>query len=248
MAWKVGQTATAKDGRRVQWDGQNWVNAPPVAPTGSAAGSGKFSPQAQNFLGELSKNAASAREVGRLYDRIEGAMGRLQPGPYRGRMFLGPAIPEEGGGWLDIPSAAVIGGIAKVTGALKPSEVTDYQTMRAIQNAAVLERQLPQKGAQTESDAARMMLADVSPNKDTKANQEIIRAGRQKIEREQAKAAFYGRWANRYGYQKTNPQGETADEVWARSQDYIVDRIIHGAPARSRQQGSIKILSRTKVK
>lgn len=245
-----GQKVQLKDGTiAIVKNGQ--LVAVPGGAQAAGGGGKKFSPQAQNFLNDLSKNASSAREVGRLYDRAESAIKTVKPGPYRNRLLLSPAIPEEGG-ILDAIGGAVVGGPARLIGAVTPEETSAYQTMRAIQNAAVLERQLPQKGPQTESDAARMMLADISPGKDVDANREVMEAGRRKIEREQARAIFYTQFANKYGLHGVTPDGFTADQLWAKDSDYIVQRTVKGAPAGSwknkNKQGGIKILSRTKVK
>lgn len=242
-----GQRVRLKDGTEaIVQNGQ--LVAAPVKP--GAGGGKKQSVQAQNFLNDLSKNAAAAREVGQLYKNVEGSMNTVDPGPYRNTMLLSPAIPEETGGWLDKLGAGTIGTIARLTGAVTPEETSAYQTMRAAQNAAVLERQLPQKGPQTESDAARMMLADISPNKDLAANQRVIEAGRQKIRREQAKAIFYTKFANNWGLNGVSPDGFTADQLWAKSADYITNKLLgpEKSSAGSKGKPQIKILSRTKVK
>lgn len=241
---KDGTVAVVKNGQLV---------AVPGGARASGGGARKMSPQAQIFLNKLSSDAQSAAEVGRLYDRVEGTIKRLKPGPYRNSLLLSPAIPEDEGGVLDKIGAVAVGIPARLSGAVTPQETSDYQTMRAVQNAAVLERQLPQKGAQTESDAARMMLADVSPGKDTEANMEVIRAGRRKIERDQAKAIFFTKWAQKYGHGGLDPQGHSADELWARAADYIVARTIHGVgpggkPPPARRPGTgIRVISRTGV-
>lgn len=211
-----------------------------------AAGAGTVDKQAQMFLNKLSTEAQSAAEVGRLYDRAEGALKKVKPGPYRNRLLLSPAIPEDNGGILDAISGATLGGVARAIGAVTPEEVSAYQTVRGIQSGGVLEKQLAQKGPQTESDAARLMLTEISPGKDAAANDEIIRAGRQKIKRDQAKATFYTKWANKYGLNGTNPEGETADQIWARSSDYIVKKLDQQA-GHGKVPSQIRVISRTKV-
>jgi hypothetical protein len=253
--YRIGQTATDhKTGEKIRWDGQNWVSVPGTG-RGGAGGpkpgqtaSGALSPQAQNFLNDLSKNAASAREIGKLYDSTEQSLTRLQPGPWRNRLLLQPGIPEEGG-VMDAVSGAVIGGPLRLTGAISPQNVDDYQNVRRVQNAAVLERQIPQKGAQTESDAARMMLADVSPGKTLEANKQVIAQARKKIEREQAKSIFYAKFTNLYGLYGLSPHGHTADELWAKQGDAITNQLFHGIPIPGGhgqpRKGTIRVISRT---
>lgn len=234
-----GQKVRMKDGTMAIVQGGQLV----ALPGGGGAKGGKMSPQAQAFLNDLSTKAASAREVGKLYDNVEGSMKVVRPGPYRNRLLLSPAIPEDNGGVLDQLGGALIGGVTRLTGAVKPEEVSAYQTMRAVQNAAVLERQLPQKGPQTESDAARMMLADISPGKDVAANKRVIDTGRKKLAREQARAVFYSKWATKYGHNQPNPEGMTADEVWAKAADHITNRVF---PPKG--GSTIRVVSRRKIK
>jgi hypothetical protein len=241
MAYRVGQTATnPKTGQKVQWDGSNWVSI-----QGPTAGAGRgMSPTAQKFLNELSTEAAAANETSRFYDRAKNAVSTLKPGPYRGT-FLDMAIPTENGGFFDKLGAVLIGGPARVTGAITPKEVDAYQTLRGLQSEQVLGKQLLQKGPQTESDAARLQLTEISPQKSTATNEQVIAQGQRKAKRVQAKSIFYSRWANKYGGpNQANPEGMTADEVWNKSADYITDRLF--PPTGSGP--TIRVLSRTKAK
>jgi len=231
---------------RIQTNGEwaPYTGVDPAKP--KKAGMSKEDRQRLNTMGE---DAAAAKEVGSLYDRAEKALADIRPGPYRNSLLLSPAIPEEEGGWADRASAATFGGVARGIGAVTPKETSAYQTARAIQNAAVLERQLLQKGVQTNTDAQRMMLADISPNKDMKANMEIINAGRDQIRRRQAKAAFYTKFANNWGLNGVSPDGFTADELWAKSSDYITKKLMGDGkkppPTPAPKGPKITVISRT---
>lgn len=213
-------------------------------------GGAKMSPQAQKFLNDLSTAAQGARETGKIYDEAGKAVSTLQPGPNRGR-FLEIATPEEGGGILDTLGAIVVGAPARAIGAITPEETNAYQTLRALQSSNVLTRQIEQKGPQTESDAARLMLTELSPSKSEAVNKEIVERGRHKTRREQAKAIFYTRFANKWGLNGTSPHGHTADELWAKQGDAITRQLFEGKPILKQQPtgtSRIRVISRTKAK
>ncbi len=206
-------------------------------------GGGKQSVQAQNFLNTLSQQAADAAETGVIYKRSQQDINKLNPGPNRGR-FLEMATPEEGGGMLDTLGAALIGGPARLIGAITPQETDAYQRLRALQSEQVLGKQLLQKGPQTESDAARLQLTEISPSKSKAVNQSVIDSGLAKTQRVQAKSIFYTKFANRWGLNGVAPNGMTADQLWNHTRDKITSDL-----AASRRGGSgIKVISRTKVK
>lgn len=244
MPYAIGTTATnPKTGQKVQWDGEHW--AAPAGQTLNTGGKGgKFSPQAQNFLNELSRQAAEAGETRRVYERAKQDVKTLDPGPYRGR-FLDMAIPTEGGGIMDNIGAAVIGVPAKITGAITPEEVGSYQHMQGLKSQQVLQAQLAQKGPQTESDAARMALTELSPNKTATVNEDVINKGISKANRVRAKAVFYTQFANKWGLNGTTPHGYTADQLWASDGDRITQSMFGNEEV---DKPSIKILSRTKVR
>lgn len=226
--------------------GNEWVDYT-GPPPGMSRGS-KQSPQAQAFLNTLSQQAADAGETRRVYDRAREDVHSLKPGPYRGALMQA-ATPEDNGGILDRLGAVVIGAPLRAIGAITPKETEAYQRLRGLQSQQVLQAQLAQKGPQTESDAARLMLTEISPSKLSSVNEDIINKGVAKTERARAKAAFYTKWANKYGLNATNPQGQSADEIWSNAADYITNRIIHGAPRHSESGNStIRVLSRTKVR
>ena len=213
--YREGQTATnPKTGQTVVYKGGQWVAQ-------MGAGSGvvgspaprKMSPQEQKTLNELNAQAAEAREIQTQYNSAEGAIKRLKPGPFRAR-FLESALPDENGGVLDTLGAAIIGGPAKLLGAINPSEVSDFQRLRGLQSQRVLSEQIQQKGPQTESDAARMQMTELSPYKDESTNMAVINSGRQKTARIQQRADFYTKFANRYGLNGTDKWGQSVEQAF----------------------------------
>lgn len=244
MPYEVGQTATnPKTGQKVKWDGSNWVGIPG---TGGGKGAGAaLSPGDRQFLNTLSQQAADAGETRRVYERARSDVHTLQTGPYRGR-FMQMATPEDNGGILDTIGSVVLGAPARLLGAIRGKETDAYQRLRGLQSQQVLQGQLAQKGPQTESDAARLMLTEISPSKTVPTNEDIISKGVSKADRARAKSVFYTWFANKYGLHGLSPHGYTADQLWANNPDGITQQAFGRT-----QQGSappIKVLSRTKVK
>jgi hypothetical protein len=243
MPYRVGQTATnPKTGQKVQWDGANWVG---VAGSLKPSGGGKMSPQTQNFLNTLSTQAADAAETRRVYERARQDVSALQPGPYQGA-FMQAATPEDNGGIFDRLGAIVIGAPARLTGAITPKETEAYQRMRGLQSQQVLQAQLAQKGPQTESDAARMMLTELSPGKTAAVNEDIISKGIAKTDRARAKAIFYSQFANKWGLNGVTPHGYTADQLWASDGNRITQSLFGPKPKASAPD--IRIISRQRVR
>lgn len=225
MAYRIGQTATnPKTGQKVQWDGQNWV-APPGQTLNAAATGGSRSQQADmKFLNDLSTQAQSAAETRRLYKQARPHIEALNPGPGRGR-FLESMIPEEGGGLLDT-IGGVIGMVPRIAGAITPKEVNHFQELRSIQSSQVLERQIQQKGTQTEGDAARMLRTEISPSKTLEANIDVLNRGEALARRNIAHAVFFQRWAKEHGLHGTDEKGNTADQIWANHAQDITDQLV----------------------
>jgi hypothetical protein len=109
----------------------------------------------------------------------------------------------------------------------------------------VLGEQILQKGPQTESDAARMQLTEISPSKSTNVNREIIEAGKHKANRVRAKAAFYTKFANHYGLNGVNPKGMTADQLWVAMGDAFTKQLFPQDYG-SGQSAPIRVISRRK--
>jgi hypothetical protein len=258
MATGQGTIISDGKGNYKKLVGNDWVdytpNDPNMGGAKKSAGGGKFSPQAQAFLNTMSQQAADAGETGRMYDQAGQYIKTLKPGPNRGR-FLEIATPEENGGFMDTLGAAIVGGPARLIGAVTPEETRALQGLKRLQSEQVLGKQLLQKGPQTESDAARLQLTELSPMKDATLNQQVIEQGKKKTDRTRAKSIFYTAWANKYGLNGVAPNGLTADQVWAQSADHIANRVLgraktvveSRAQARSKTGAKIKILSREKV-
>lgn len=212
---RVGEEAVHADGRVARWDGQAWRVISGPTPRVGRQGAGRLSPQEGAFLNILRDQARSGEAIERTYRRTEGANQRLRPGPWRGT-FLNAAIPNEGGGILDTIGSVVVGGPARLTGAITDQNVRDYQEMERARAEGTLARQLEQRGVQTESDAARMALAELSARRTTEGNQAVIDQGIVRAQRDQAKAAYYQQWAARFGgiNGTRNSRGQTVEDAW----------------------------------
>lgn len=208
----------AQEGQKVRLkDGTMAVvkNGQLVAAT-SAPGSPvprKLSVQEQNFLNGKVSAAEEGMAVKRDYDEADAARKRLGTGPFWGSV-LGAALPDEDGGILDKLGTWVIGAPLRATGALSDKDTTDYQTLKRVQARRVLAEQKQQKGVQTEGDAARIKAGDMSPLLTSEANAAAIKRGRAESQILIDRADFLIKWANKYGVNGTNENGQSAMEVF----------------------------------
>lgn len=236
---RVGATARHPNGSVVTWNGTTWVQT--VDPRTPGGLSGRTVPREDApAIAGLRKSAEAGAAAERTYGRVAEANRRLQPGPWRGR-FLDAAIPSEEGGILDTLGGFLIGGPARMVGAITPREVDDYQTVQRARNQGVLAEQQSQAGVQTEGDAARMAMAGLNATNTTTSNETAITQGTQDAIRAQARTAFYTAWASKYGgLNATNPQGFNVDAVWNGAQPRIIAHFIeqrggaHPAPPAGR--------------
>jgi hypothetical protein len=105
---------------------------------------------------------------------------------------------------------------AKVLAALGVKEAenfaTDAQTFVANANAAVLNKQLEQKGPQTEADAQRITSTGAQLGNTKEANRFLIKVARAQLKRDIAQRNFYRKWRDE---RKTF---EGAESAWIRDE------------------------------
>ena len=101
---------------------------------------------------------------------------------------------------------------AKVLAALGVPEAerlaTDGQTFLANANAAVLQRQLEQKGPQTESDAQRITATGAQFGNTKEANRFLINVAKAQLKRDIDQRNFYDKWW------KANSTYDGAEDAW----------------------------------
>ena len=101
---------------------------------------------------------------------------------------------------------------AKVLGALGVPEAerlaTDGQTFLANANAAVLQRQLEQKGPQTEADAQRITTTGAQLGNTKEANRFLISVAKAQLKRDIDQRNFYDKWW------KANSTYDGAEDAW----------------------------------
>ena len=101
---------------------------------------------------------------------------------------------------------------AKVLGALgvKDAEkyATDAQSFLANANAAVLQRQLEQKGPQTEADAQRISATGAQLGNTKDANRFVLSVAKAQLQRDIDQRKFYADW------RATHKTFEGADDAW----------------------------------
>lgn len=228
--------------------GNQWVPyTGPDPALSKGPGGSRASQQDVKLLNEYGSAAADAAEVERIYKRAATDIKKFHTGPYRGTI-MGMATPEDNGGFMDKLGAVVIGAPARLTGAITSEDTNRYQKLRSLQQYRVLGEQTRQKGVQTEGDAARIMLAEISPTKTEEANMDIIRNGIARMQRVKAKAAFYTKWANKYGLHGQNAAGQTADQVWGTKSDILTKEMFGDPEDALGTPSKIRVISRTKVR
>jgi hypothetical protein len=101
---------------------------------------------------------------------------------------------------------------ARVLGALGVEKAEDFatnaQTFLASANAAVLQRQLEQKGPQTESDAKRITATGAQLGNTKDANRFILNVAKAQLQRDIEQRAFYAKWRDK------NKTLEGAEDAW----------------------------------
>ena len=101
---------------------------------------------------------------------------------------------------------------ARVLGALGVQNAkdfaTDAQTFLASANAAVLQRQLEQKGPQTESDAQRITATGAQLGNTKDANKFVLNVAKAQLQRDLKQREFYAAW------RKKNKTFEGAEDAW----------------------------------
>jgi hypothetical protein len=101
---------------------------------------------------------------------------------------------------------------ARVLGALGVQDAkdfaTDAQTFLASANAAVLQRQLEQKGPQTESDAQRITATGAQLGNTKEANRFVLNVAKAQLQRDLEQRKFYSEWRT------ANKTLEGAEDAW----------------------------------
>jgi len=101
---------------------------------------------------------------------------------------------------------------AKVLAALGVKDAanyaTDAQTFLANANAAVLQRQLEQKGPQTESDAQRITATGAQLGNTKEANKFVLNVAKAQLQRDVEQREFYTKW------RETNKTLDGAENAW----------------------------------
>ena len=85
---------------------------------------------------------------------------------------------------------------------------TDTQTFQSNAISGVLQKQLEQKGPQTESDAKRIEQIGAQLGKTKQANEFILAAAKEQLQRDIEQRNFYDRWY------KTNKTYDGAEDAW----------------------------------
>ena len=199
--YQEGQTATNPNtGQKVIFTNGQWVSA-------GRGPRGELSVQDNKALNEMRDGHSAGLNVNRDYREVARALDRGRVTPENAGM-LKAFIPEEGGGFFDSVGAWLGSPF------IEQQTKDDWNTLNALQSRRVMDAQIAQKGPQTEADAARLKLAEVSPYKSKQANIGVMLRGMADATLAKKKLPFMQKWANKHGLNGVDEQGRTADEAW----------------------------------
>jgi hypothetical protein len=166
----------------------------------------------------------------------QAAVDRFKPAPGRGSAYSW-AVPEDDDMAITAWLKNRVGDIA----GLSDEDRNAYQTLLGLQNQSVLNSQIEQKGPQTESDAARMKLAGISPNKGIGPNAVLLAEQQYDVLMKKQRPSYYEKWANKYGSTHAlNKDGKTVDEVWNDSYLFGLEKMRNG-PGYRRAAGKVTL-------
>ena len=157
----------------------------------------------RQLVGAMPETLQMANEAASVIDRF-------QTGPNRANI-VNSAVPPVEGGWIDNIKPAFNAWLNGV----KPQDITDFKAIKRLQNKDILNTQIAQKGPQTESDAVRMGMTAVSPDKPTSLNARVIGDAIFSGLMAQQKPSFYTEWANKHGSLGALDNGKSVDQAWA---------------------------------
>jgi len=94
-------------------------------------------------------------------------------------------------------------------------EAADQQYLDALASGIVLDKQIAQKGPQTEADAARLALSQLGSDKVYDTNKRLVSDAMLNSRMSQHKLDHYSKWQTKYGsFGAPNEKGLNADQVW----------------------------------
>lgn len=168
----------------------------------------------QKIIDAMRQNVGNMNETLNLFHGAAGVIDRFKTGPDRAAAVKDAVTPPEGGIW-DSLRARFYRNLLGVP----QQDVDDYQALQRYAQEGVLQKQIAQKGPQTESDAIRMLISGVSPDKNVNLNAKIIGDATLGGLVAQKKPSFYTEWANRNGSIGALQDGKTVDQAWQEAVD-----------------------------
>lgn len=172
---------------------------------------GGLSEQDQTFLNNMRGQIGGIDETVSILSNAARLVDRFGTSPQKERQVRWATEESDKTG----PVSGTLDWLGSKLFSAKPQEKEDWQQLKALQNNAVLLKQQEQKGPQTESDAIRMQLASMSPDKYGRVNAQILGNAMLQARLSQMKPGFYTKWAQENGsVNAVNRNGKTADQMW----------------------------------
>jgi hypothetical protein len=178
-----------------------------------SGGNNKFTAPDKTFLNEQRALSQAGRDSVTEYKNAAGAIDRFGTDAFKANIY-DAAIPDETDGIFSGFRKRIVNKVGRVAGVIDDQGVDDFQTLKGLQAQRTLTAGAAQKGPQTEFDAARIALSEISPYKTMEANRRVIYNGTLKAALLARKADYYTTWANKYGLNGLDPQGRSVEAGW----------------------------------
>lgn len=171
-----------------------------------------ISPADAQQIAQMRASASGIPEVLQMAKNAGATITRFRPGPDRAAVMKS-SIPPPEGGIIDSIQSRFWRGLNGVG----QQDINDYQELLRYANQSVLQKQVEQKGPQTDSDAMRMKMAGISPDKTENVNARVVGDTTLFGLIAQKKPEFYSKWANQNGsIDALDGDGASVDDVWSR--------------------------------
>jgi len=219
--YQEGQTATAKDGRRVIFKGGQWVNYS----TPGSAPRAKTTAQDMKALTEASARASAEADAQRDYGELSRAVKTFDTGPSKG-MWTDAFLPNPTDGYPVLDEiGALVGSFGKLATSVLPKgrklldddliQARDRLNTAASRSAVAASSQM--KGAASDRDMALLRSSGVSTGKTVPENLRIIGQAQMDSKRSQTRALLTNKWIAKYGsLAQASPGGMTFEQAVGR--------------------------------
>jgi hypothetical protein len=168
-----------------------------------------ISAEDQKIIDAMRTNVGGMSDTLNLLHGAAGTIDRFRTGPERAATVRSAVTPPDA-----TFSDTILPRFMKWWQGVPEKDIEDYQSLQRYSQEGVLQKQIAQKGPQTESDAIRMLMSGISPDKSVNVNAKIVGDAMLSGLVAQKKPDFYAKWANRNGSIGALEGGKSVDQAW----------------------------------